>query len=166
MQLVSTVTLGSAASSIEFTSIPQTGTDLLLVVSARLSGGFFDPYFAPFAVYVNNATSATGRFLAAKNGSVSSASYSSGADGFYVNTDASTSNTFSSGQIYFSNYTSTVAKSVSKDAVTENNSSNVALTIGADSLNTTSPITSIQFFTNVGSFVQNTTASLYIITKA
>jgi len=38
MQLIETKTLLSAAASIEFTSIPQDGTDLLLLVSTRADG--------------------------------------------------------------------------------------------------------------------------------
>jgi hypothetical protein len=38
MKLIESKTLGTAASSIEFTSIPQTFTDLVVLVSSRQTG--------------------------------------------------------------------------------------------------------------------------------
>ena len=167
MKLIESKTLGTAAASIEFTSIPQDGTDLVLVFSSRmdLADNFANTFFrfngdtgsnysmlllfglgsgSPGSVFESNTSM---RFV-----------YSSGAN--------STSNTFSNGQIYIPNYTGATAKSVSMDSVSENNATAAIQALAAGRYSGTSAITSLTFLAQPGSnLVAGTMASLYKITK-
>lgn len=160
MKLISTVTVGAGgAASIEFTGIPQTGTDLLVVLSVR-SNEAGDP--SSLYATVNNAFTGTYRML-----------YGSGANSFsqtdsygsrvFVNGNTFTSNTFSNVSFYFPNYTSTANKSVSVDAVAENNATAAYRTILAGSYTSSVAITSLQF--PLANWMQYSTASLYTVTK-
>ena len=158
MTLVSTVTVGAGgAAALEFTSIPQTATDLFLVASFRMtdSGGYF-------GIQLNLVGSgATDRKRLRGSGStVASASIAS----FMTNAAAQTSNTFASHQFYIPNYAGSAAKSVSVDSVTENNATEsyqdlLALTYG------TSAVTGLSINLSGGTLAQYSTASLYTITK-
>ena len=75
-----------------------------------------------------------------------------------------TANTFGNSSVYVSNYTSSVAKSVSFDFVQENNASDAKAHIAAGSYTGSSAITSLTMVLATGNFAQHTTASLYKIT--
>jgi hypothetical protein len=168
MQLVSTVTVGAGgASSIEFTSIPQTGTDLLLVISGRSANAVI-----PDSIYgtVNsNASGYANRSLEGSGSGASSNTY--GASGFIFNAgvagNSTTSSSFSNASVYIPNYTSSLAKSFSFDGVVENNATTAGQSIQAASWSGTSAISSIQLYVGGGgNFSQHSTFSLYTITKA
>ena len=173
MQLVSTVTVGAGgAASIEFTSIPQTGTDLVLVLSARNVRAAF---WNTLGIRVNGAI-ATGRYVSrrligAGGSGVASATSTSDSAFFGGISPASdtTANTFGNSQFYFPNYANTTTnKTVSMDSVAENNGSQGYNGLSAAIINSTAAITSLMVLSpdGAGNFVQNSTASLYIITKA
>jgi hypothetical protein len=169
MQLIETKTLGTDAASIEFTSIPQDGTDLLLKVSARstrASGFIFDSILVTF----NGSAVAqySSRILLAQGASVSSLSESSVARlGFvmYANAAGSTSNTFSNAELYIPNYTSNANKSTSSDSVTENNATSSILNISAGLWANTAAITQITCAASDGNLTADSVFSLYKITK-
>jgi len=123
MTLVSTVTVGSGgAASIDFTSIPQTGTDLLLICSFRENTAGVN---SAWRLNLNGvSTNHTFRQLFGTGSSV--ASYS-GSYNKLITTDATgtTSNTFSNNSIYIPNYAGSTNKSYSIDSVIENNASNI-----------------------------------------
>jgi hypothetical protein len=164
MQLVSTVTVGSGgASSIEFTGIPQTGTDLLLVFSGRSDN------FGGLGLQFNSDTGGNyaNRSLLGTGSSVSSSTFGTNYIRDFVNESGFTANTFSSSAYYIPNYTSAVAKSVSVDGVQENNATQSRQIITAGRWTGTAAITSLKLAEYNGSnLVQHSTASLYIITKA
>lgn len=174
MQLVSTVTVGAGgASSIEFTSIPQTGTDLLLVLSGRIPDILgLTAYFHSHRF--NNDAGASQYSRIALKGTGSAVSSNSNTNDYLqfegLPTGDSTSNTFSNIQIYIPNYTSSVSKSVSADSVGENNGTATIQQLAAGRWLGTSAITSWKIFpalpTQSYTFAQHSTASLYIITKA
>ena len=172
MQLVSTVTVGAGgAASIEFTSIPQTGTDLLVLLSHRDSGSFARQITLGLRVNANSGSIYTAlrlRGTGSATNSTTTSSFSTLVVGDNEGQDNSTTaNTFSNSSFYLPNYTSSANKSVSIDSVSETNATNIGQFITAGLAATTSAITSLQLFTGIGStFVQNSTASLYIITKA
>ena len=123
--LLGEVTLGANAASVTLANIPQTGyTDLKVVTSVRMS----DPTYGydNIKVSFNGAPSGTaysGKLLQGHGGGVISQS-SSSADGFtFINSNGSinTANTFSNGELYITNYTSSNSKSISADSVTEGN---------------------------------------------
>ena len=166
LQLIETVTVGSGgASSIEFTSIPQDGVDLLLVFSVRVDragSGFVD-----YSLHLNGETTGTNYGYRTLIGTGSSVSSFAGPEARFtmeVNDSVSTSNTFSNSSVYFSNYTSSAAKSVSIDSVGENNATAGRQEITAGLWNNTSAITSITLKHASNNTSQHSIASLYKIT--
>ena len=166
MALVQTVTVGSGGTaSIEFTTIPQDATDLLLVVSARSAIASINDFF--LLDLNNGATNPTGRDLSISNNSKFSASRTNGYSGELPGANA-TSNTFGSMTIYISNYANTSAtKSISHNTTRENNSADAYLGIIASNWGVTSAISTVTLTSGNGAnFAQYSTASLYKITKA
>jgi hypothetical protein len=163
MTLVSTVTVGSGgAASIEFTSIPATGKDLLVVLSGRLS-----TTNGNVNLTVNNSgTGYSSRYLRGSGSAVVSASFSAQSV-FYTEQaltgTGETANTFSNNGFYFSNYTSSSAKSFSVETVTENNATEAYQVIQAGAWSGTDSISSIKLAAPSGTLVQHSSASLYII---
>jgi hypothetical protein len=158
-QLIETIEVGSGgAASIEFTGIPQDGVDLVLAFSIRNSSTATN-----IGMSVNGSTSSfTGRRLEGSG----SATFSGTSTDNYVlingmTPSGYTANTFSSGQILFSNYQSATGKSFSVDSVQENNATLSYQTIIAGLWNNTAAITSVGL---IGTFAQYSTASLYKIT--
>ena len=163
MTLVQTVTVGAGgASTIVFESIPQTATDLLLTFSLRTNRAGTEYDYQNFFFNDNGAGWSSKRLL----GTGSSASSSSPT---YLNplatTSGSTSNTFSSGQIYVPNYASSAHKTASGDMVTETNATESWLSLVAVKWANTAAITSVQIYGAGGTIQQYSTASLYVIQK-
>jgi hypothetical protein len=161
--LISSVTVGAGgAASINFTSIPQTYTDLILVVSGRSTvSGVGDT--AKIAINGSTATF-TSKVLEGSGASVSSANTTYQTGGIVGST--STTNTFSNFSIHLLNYTGATNKSWSVDSVTENNATTAYQDLVAGVWATTSAITSISLTLVVGpNFAQYSTAYLYGLTK-
>jgi hypothetical protein len=168
MKLIQTITLGTTASAIEFTSIPQTFTDLKMLISGR-SALTSHASFMPIQFNGSGAAEYTQRRLytdgvapTGQNANNDSSLYLS-----VVNAASSTANTFGSSEVYIPNYTGATQKSLSIDAVTESNSATQGHTqasITAGVWANTAAITSIRVSTDVN-WVAGTTISLYGITK-
>ena len=160
MKLIESKTLGTAQASIEFTSIPQTYTDLRMVFSLRKSN---DNVVAN--VLVNGATtSLSERFLFGTGSATGSSSGS--AFNVYVVADGRTANTFGNGEIYVPNYASTTTnKSLSTEATEENNATASFMRIGAGLYASNTAITSLGLSAEGGNFVIGSTMSLYGILK-
>lgn len=162
MSLVSTVTVGAGgAASIEFTGIPQTGQDLLVVMSLRDSVGEGSQNNVRF-----NGDSAANYSYKALGG-LSSVIYNytgtaTSVSPLYTNFSTATASTFSNSQLYIPNYKSASAKSISSDIVTETNAANAFTQIGAHNWSGTAAITSLTIYAQT-SLVQYSTASLYTI---
>lgn len=162
MTLVSTVTVGAGgAASIDFTSIPQTGTDLLVVYSIRTDRASLvqDNTTLKF-----NGSSAnfTDRSLYGTGSSALSASSTGGLT--YAVGAGATASTFGNTAIYIPNYTGSTNKSYSGDSVTETNATGAFMSIVAGVWSQTAAIISLSI-TQVGTIQQYSTASLYTITK-
>jgi len=111
------VTAGAGQASIEFTSIPQTYTDLLLLVSFRTS---YAAVSDDMSLFFNNVTTnRTARFVYGTGSSALSTVVND--DGAFVVSDTATANVFGNGSIYIANYTSANFKPFSTDFVGENN---------------------------------------------
>jgi hypothetical protein len=164
MQLIARQELTSAAASITFSSIPATFTDLVLVLSLRVSAGG-DGNIARCALKMNAVTSGySSRMLFGNGSSASSASDTTtqGFTWFYANGFSATASTFGSSQIYLPNYGSSVAKSASIDSVTENNATAAIESIAAALCTSTEAITSLTLTqTESGNFVSGSSASLF-----
>lgn len=161
MTLVETIEVGAGgAASISFTSIPQDGTDLVLKFSLRSSGGDN----VCFLRFNGSTSNYSNRYLNGTGSSVSSGTDTS----IYqsIATSSSTANTFSSGLSYIANYAVSQNKSVSSDSVNENNATGARQLLVAGLWSDTSAITSLSLVLAGNNFVENSTASLYKITKA
>lgn len=162
MELIETKTVGAGgASSIQFTSIPQTYTDLKVVVSFR---GTSAELYEVTALRFNGVNANLSSRTLEGNGS-SAGSPNNGYIYFGSGNGANTTaNTFSNMEAYIPNYTSSNYKSVSIDAVGENNATTIYMQLTAGLWANTAAITSIEIVPT-GNFVQHSTASLYGISK-
>ena len=163
MTLVETITLTSSAASIEFTSIPQDGTDLVLLVSLRNSAGNSIHYLE-----LNGDTTSgnyVSRMLTGNGANVYS--YTLNKNMLLTTYSPDTANTFGNQAIYLPNYAdSSSYQSISLDASNENNGTYVtgnAITAGV--WNNNAAVTSIKLQSQ-DNWVAGSSASLYKITKA
>jgi hypothetical protein len=162
--LISSVTVGSGgASTISFTSIPNTYTDLVVKFSGNSSNQ------TPRVNFNNSSSSIYSEKLFYGQGT--SAASASNTNTTYFDWVAlcinNGSNFFGNSEFYIPNYAGSNNKSVSSDSVTEVNSTtgnNLYLDAGLWASN--SAITSIQIFFAAGNFLQYTTAYLYGISNA
>ena len=167
--LISSVTVGSGgAANITFSSIPATYTDLVIKISSRSAA-------AVNLGYLNiRFNSDTGNNYAYKafggTGTITYNNTSASASSIFTVTDAAnfTSNTFGNAEIYIPNYAGSNQKSVSIDAVTENNGTEAYTHLVAGLWTNTAAITSIQIadILNSANLVQYSTAYLYGISNA
>jgi len=167
-KLISSVTVGSGgAASIDFTSIPQTYTDLVIKVSYRSTatpGVAVDNLNAQFNG--NTAVVYSEKGVGGNGSAAYSQQYTRNLVGVGLGNSAnSTANTFGNTDIYIPNYTSSNYKSSSADGVTENNATASWVEMDAGLFSNTSAITSIKL-TCGGNFVQYSTAYLYGISNA
>ena len=163
--LIETVTVGSGgAASIEFTGIPQeAGADLVIVCSMRV----VDNDNGKILFNGDTSTAYTTTRLLGTGSAVSSTVSTSESLFFMGLTDQNyTANTFGSAEILISNYTSSTNKSVSINAVTENNATFARQELGAGVYTTSSPITSLTLKANTTNTLEHSTASLYLVTTA
>lgn len=160
---LSTVTVGAGgASSIDFTNIPQTYTDLVVKISARCAnaGNAAEVYLR-----VNGSTGIYSSRLLYGNGT-SAGSSTETTMASVGNAAGDTASTFGNSEYYIPNYVSGNNKSVSIDGVNENNGTTAYTYLNAGLASTTSPITSIALTSNKGNFVQYSTATLYGVFNA
>jgi len=161
-QAIAEVTVGaSGTASIDFTSIPQTFTDLVVKLSSRSASGT-----TGVGATLNSDTGSnyTARALEGDGATVYSnaATYSSLQMGSSNGGTDTTSNTFASSELYIPNYAGSNNKSASSDAVTENNATTAYATMRASLWSNTSAITSITLKNSNGNnFAQYSTATLY-----
>jgi hypothetical protein len=163
---IATVTVGSAgASTIDFTSIPQGYTDLMLAYSVRVSRS--GTTFTQLGIRINAAS--TNYSTTTLSGNGSTVTSSSNTTGYFayesssMNSSNSTANTFSSGNLYIPNYTSSNYKSALVDFVTENNATASNVVLSAALWSNTSAVTSITLNepNSNSNFDQYSTATLY-----
>jgi len=163
---IQTVTVGSGGvASFVFSGIPQTYTDLVIKVSARGDATGLPDVRMQF----NGDTGSNyqAREAYGDGAIVQGNTYTTTDAHFHMNGTSTTTSTFTNSEIYIPNYTSSNQKSISGDAVNENNSTstNVQARLVAWKWAGTTPITSITFSTNTGNYAQYTTATLYGIRK-
>jgi hypothetical protein len=162
---IASVTVGAGgASTVVFSAIPQTYTDLRLVISNRLTGSNATVYMR-----FNSDTTQTNYHRQVLGGTGSSAfAYlinDMGAGGF-ATTPSETAGVFGSTSYYIPNYTSSNIKNYSVDSANENNGSAVTLGFIGGRWSGTVGITGITIYPGDSSnWVQYTKATLYGITK-
>jgi hypothetical protein len=165
--LISSHSVGSSgASEVNFTSIPQTYTDLKVVASVRSNRSFVND---SIELRPNGSTSSrSGRVLQNDAGSSAGSTTTSSEVAYAALTgNTATSSVFSNVEIYCPNYRSSNYKSFSADGVTENNATSAYSSINAWLWSNTAAITSLQFLSATGnSFMQYSTFYLYGISNS
>ena len=164
---IQTVTVGSGGSaSIDFTSIPQTYTDLKIILSARDNRTSAVNDFARLAFNSDTTNGNYTGILLYSDGSTangytftSAAAYRYGGE---INGPSSTANCFSSSEIYIPNYRGSNNKSYSSESVVEMNSTTGLGTLVAGLWSNTAAITSISLTPANGTlFLEYSSATLY-----
>lgn len=177
-ELIQATTLGSTQSSISFTVIPSTYTDLSVRISARSTAGGGTNWDA-LLYRLNSATSgySTRNLVGAGSGTPYSSSLttatSTAASGTWgrlmdygIDTSNQTANTFTSIDIYIPNYAGSTQKSLSMEYAYETNATAAYMEMVAGLYTGTSAITQIDLALITGSFAANSTAYLYGVKNA
>jgi hypothetical protein len=165
MEAIQTVTVGAGgASTIDFQNIPQTYTDLVILLSARQSTTSFQGQ----RLYFNNTdTNLRSNYVLGTGSGTQAGAPANGYFGSIAGTNVSASvfdNTF----IYISNYTSTsLVKTFSAENIAPSNDNLAYLGITNGTWNSTSAITRVTLFPDGGgSYLQYSSATLYGVTSA
>lgn len=163
MTLIEAVTVGSGGvSSINFTSIPQTYTDLLIQGSVRTSHA---ANWGAITFQINGSSS--NQTVRRMYGGDSTVAVDTTNLPIIITGSTATSSTFGMFDAYIHNYTGSQHKSMTIDSNNESNdSSNIYQVIAALNWADSSAITSISLTPNTGPFVQYSTVYLYGITAA
>ena len=164
----SPITVGSGgASSVTFSSIPNTYTDLVVKASIRTTSS--SQGTALYYRY-NGDSGSNYSFLYLNGNGSSPASGSNGTTSVnypgIVDTNGDTSNTFASLDIYIPNYASSNYKSSSADNVSENNGTTAYATLSANLWKNTTAITSITLLPSSDNLAQYSTFYLYGISNS
>jgi hypothetical protein len=166
-ELIASSTVGSGgASSIDFTSISGSYTDLCVMASIRTNyAAVSDDMCMRFN---GSTTSYTNRQLFGTGSAVGTGApftdrlYIGAGDG-----NNATSSTFSSNCIYIPNYAGSNNKSLSTEGLMENNATEAYMNMVAGLWSNSAAITSISIFSNYSSTIsQHSTAYLYGVKNA
>jgi hypothetical protein len=163
--LIDSYTVGSGGiTEVNFTSIPQTYTDLLVKTSTN--GNTQQVLRMRFnSVSSSDYTQIVLRGSGAAAQSFNNAGWDS-LTRFSPSYNNEGANIFSNNEYYIPNYTGSNAKSVSGDSVTEANSTTAYTILYAGLLNNSSAVTSINFISGSGDFNQYSTFYLYGISNS
>jgi len=163
LTLIEAKTLTNIVYTVDFQNIPQTYTDLKLLISGRSdAAAAFDG--GP-SIFFNNAPTGTnyGSTWIQTTGTSIASSRTSDIASYIGASPASTAvaNSFSTIEIYIPSYTSSYKKAYTIEQGAESNTSLSYLRIGAGSWNQTSAISRISVYGGVGNWVANSTFYLY-----
>jgi hypothetical protein len=167
MTFIQHVELTGSQANIVFNSIPNTFTDLYLVMSLRSDTNGANTLQMTF----NGVNSGYSLRRLRGLGSGSGESYSESAQSAYngyvhvTNPSESTASTFSNLSFYIPNYTANQSKSFSVDSVTENNGTTAYQLLVAGLWSNNATISSINFAISGASYVSGSSATLYGILK-
>jgi hypothetical protein len=167
MELISAVTVGAGgASTISFSSIPSTYTDLVLELSLRgTATGLPD---ARIQFNGDTGSNYKAQELTGNGASASANSYTTTDAHFHMGGTSTTANTFTNTMIYIPNYAGSTQKPFSGDAVNENNTANTEVQVRLVSWlwTGTAAINAILLSTNTGNYAQYSSAYLYGVKNA
>ena len=155
--LIATTTVGSGgASTIVFSSIPQTFTDLKVVLSGRAT-------IADNAVQgaFNGSTSNFANRILFGNGASAASNTPANNTVMYQNFSTETASVFANSELYIPNYTGSANQAFYSDSVQENNATTSYQVLLAGLWSQTAAITSIGLSVTSGNFAQYSSASLY-----
>lgn len=166
MVALQTVTVGAGGTAtVNFTNIPQTYTDLVVALSLKntTTTSAENGTDMQFSFNGSSANLYSSRII--YNTLALGSAATSGTNMSWVgqsnNNAASMANTFSNVQVYIPNYTSSNAKSLSVESVTEANASTQGMILTAGLWNNTAPISSMSWTSSSGNFSQYSTLTLY-----
>ena len=161
-ELIASYTVGaSPVSTVDFSSIPSTYTDLCFKISARSNGASEDISL----LSINGSTSGfSARYLQGNGASASSSTLARWGGNYTASNN--TASTFGNAELYFPNYLSSNQKSYSVDNVTETNGTTAYAGIVAGLWTGTGAINQVTFTPNSGSYVQFSTFYLYGVKNA
>jgi len=165
MVALQTVTVGAGGvSSITFSSIPQTYTDLCVKISTRTD---FAATNDNIKMSFNGSTSSFAIKLLFGSGTAAGSVSIGDNTGGIVSVGANaTSSTFGNAELYIPNYTSSNYKSYSADSIAESNTATMFMYLNAGLWSNYSAITSINLAVQGGTnFVQYSTFTLYGVYK-
>jgi len=172
MELITSVTVGSGgASSVTLPStgtIPQTYTDLKLVISARDSRTGISVSDIRFNFNgTGQGTNISGKYLYGNGSSAISTTVSGNGELGFGDANGATASTFGNAEVYIPNYTSTTTyKSISSDSVAETNATAGYQLLLAGLWSSNSAITSITMTPFTSPFLEGSTFYLYGISSA
>jgi hypothetical protein len=162
--LISSATVGSGgAASIEFTSIPATYTDLIVLTSTRSTRN--SDTIDDLVIRFNDSTSSYSCRRLMGTGATVANDTQLDIRGFAV-ADNSTAGVFSNNNYYIPNYASSNYKFISIEGVNENNAATAFGGIVAGLWSNTSAITKITLLANNGNLMQYSTATLYGVSNS
>jgi hypothetical protein len=151
--LISSNVLSTAAASVTFSAIPSTYTDLVVRTSLRSNRSSTDDNLK---IIVNNDAGSTSFWSYTRlrgDGSTAASLRTTGypwMEVFMIDGNTATSNTFSSNELYFPNYSGSQKKQISAFNVQEDNATSAVIAIQAFLRNTTDAISSLQFLPDNG----------------
>lgn len=159
-ELIGNSIVGSGgSSSITFSSIPSTYTDLCLKVSAR--GTSSDVFINCKFAFNASESSFSQRTIYGNGSSAASYTRSDNLNMFLATAANNTASTFGNADIYIPNYAGSNIKSFVIEDVTEYNSGESYLQLHSGLWSSTAAITSITMTPQTGSFAQYSSAYLY-----
>lgn len=162
---LATLTVTSATqTALEFTSIPQGYTDLLIKASTRASNNTIN-----FELTFNNSATGYEQITLYADGSAATGQVLTSQAVLYGYAQVQstyTASVFSNAEIYIPNYAGSTNKSISIDEVNENNATQAYQSMVAGRWANTAAITSIKIAGYGASLVQHSSATLYGISKS
>jgi len=165
-ELIASYTVGaSPVTSIDFSSIPSTYTDLCFKISARITRSGYTGDIMNIS-FNGTSTNESSRRLEGNGSSASSASNSL-LLAYQASTTDATASTFGNAELYIPNYAGSTNKSASNDGVSETNGTTAYAGFAANLWSNTAAINQVTFTPDGGSnFVQYSTIYLYGVKNA
>lgn len=157
---IATVTVGTATASIDFSSIPATYTDLILVLSSRSTSNDGNPWTGIAITFNGSSADFTGRRLYG-TGSGSGSSDTSAPRAGITAGDTATANVFGNASIYIPNYAGSNYKSASIESVSETNGATSLVMLNALLWSQVAAINQITLTLGAGNFDTYSSATLY-----
>lgn len=153
--------LTSGQAGITFAAIPQTYNDLVIIVSAQSNQSSI---VRSYNILPNGTSLISGRRMGDESGAIYT---DTGTSCYLPGQDVTSTNFFSGGYIYISDYTNTTrGKMVDMQSFLENNNNNAGQMVGSGVYNSNLAITSIDINIGLGSFMPNSNFYLYGIKKS
>jgi len=164
MTKIGTYTVGAGGiSSFSFSGIPQTYTDLIVKVSARVSGSETYATAELRLQFNSDTTAANYKYMQHWGLGTGSVGSNNGSNFFFGNIEGGgmTATVFATSEVCIPNYAGNSFKTTIWSSTEEASAANATIVNGLTKWSNTAPITSITILSNTNSFVQYSTFTLY-----